>query len=201
MNDAAFVVGHARPLRRVALAVAIIALAHPQEARSDPEGVAGVGAHALDRPSLVLPRPRGAVDAVAVADMAREVVLLDHLAHVGQDFLRRRDRLAGPRLEAIAEGVEVAVRADAGIAMGEPGAAEALLRLQHHEAGARELVGQVIGATDARDAGADDQHVDMVGGLGSGRRQGNSGIGHGRSFRVMGPRYGAGVIGLQPPPA
>ena len=54
-----------------------------------------------------------AVDAVVVADVAAEVVLVDHLAHVLQDLGRGRDRRAGPGLEAVAEGVEVAVGADA----------------------------------------------------------------------------------------
>ena len=47
----------------------------------------------------------------------------------------------------VAEGEEIAVRADAGIFVSEPGTAEALLRLQHDEAGAGTLLGQVVGAT------------------------------------------------------
>ena len=46
--------------------------------------------------------------------------------------------------------------------MRAPGAAEALLRFEHDEARAGALVGQVIGAADAGDAGADDQHVEML---------------------------------------
>ena len=44
-----------------------------------------------------------------------------------QDFLGGRDRLADPGLEPIAEGVEIAVGADARIAMRQPRAAEALV--------------------------------------------------------------------------
>ena len=63
---------------------------------------------------------------MVVADVPAEVVLLDHLAHVLEDLVGRGDRRAGPRLEPVPEGVEVAVGADAGIAVRQPGAAEAL---------------------------------------------------------------------------
>ena len=49
-----------------------------------------------------------------VADVAAEIVLVDDLAQVAEDLGGGRDRRAGPRLEAVAEGVEVAVGADAG---------------------------------------------------------------------------------------
>lgn len=42
-----------------------------------------------------------------------------------------------------------------------PGAAECFLRLQDDVARARKLLLDVIGAADAGDAGADDQHVEM----------------------------------------
>ena len=128
MDDAALEVGHARPLGRVALGVAVVALAHPQEAGGDAEAARRCRCARLDGPAVVGARPGRRGDAVAVADVAGEVVLLDHLAHVVQDLVGGGDRRAGPRLEAIAEGVEVAVGADAGIAVGEPRAAEALLR-------------------------------------------------------------------------
>ena len=70
----------------------------------------------------------------------------------------------GPRLEAVAEGVQVAVGADAGIAVGAPGAAEGLLGFERDEARARALRGEVIGRADAGDAGAGDQDVEMLGG-------------------------------------
>ena len=111
------------------------------------------------------------VDPVPVADVPREIVLVDHLAHVGEDFVRGRDRRADPRLEAVAEGVEVAVGADARIAVGQPGAAEALLALEHDKARVRELLGQVIGAADAGDAGADDQDVEMLDSLRGGMQR------------------------------
>ncbi len=138
---------------------------------------------------LSAPDQRRRDDVMAIADVAREIVLLDHLAHVVQDLLGRGDRLAGPRLEAIAEGVEIAVGADAGIAMGDPRPAEALLRFQHDEARARALLGQMVGAAHAGDAGADDEHVEMLDGLGGRGRELSGGIGHRLPFlRGVGER-------------
>ena len=100
-----------------------------------------------------------------VADMRAEVVLVDDFAHVAQDLRCRRDRRAGPGLEAIAEGIEVAVGADARIAVGEPRAAEVFQRFENDEARAGALLGEVIGAAHAGDAGADDQNVEVLGPL------------------------------------
>src|SRR5204863_826637 len=69
----------------------------------------------------------------------------------------------GPRLEAVAEGVEVAVRANAGITMGDPGSAKTLLSLQHDVAHVRALLDHVVGRANSGDAGADDQNVEMLG--------------------------------------
>src|SRR5260363_58515 len=98
---------------------------------------------------------------MTVADVTAEVVLVDHVAHIFEDLFGRRDRRSDPRLEAVAERMQIAVGADAGIAMRAPGAAKTVLALQDDEAGLRHLPGKLIGTADARDAGADDQHVEM----------------------------------------
>src|SRR5262245_43021912 len=98
-----------------------------------------------------------------VADVAAEVVLVDDLAHVLQDFCCSGNGCAGPGLEAVAERVEVAVGTDAREAVRDPCAAEACLRLEHDKGGAGALLGEVIGAADSRDAGADDQNVEVFG--------------------------------------
>src|SRR4029077_16056189 len=72
---------------------------------------------------------------------------------------------------AIAEGVEVAVGADAGIAMGQPGPTEALLRLEDDEARARAPGDEVIGGADPGNPRTDDQHVKMLGLLTASIRQ------------------------------
>src|SRR3569833_1335803 len=140
MHDAALEISHAGPLRRVAFRVAIIALAHPEEVGCQAHGLLALALHRLDGPEIVGARPARRNDPVLVADMAAEIVVLDHLAHIGQNFLGSRDRRPDPRLEAVAECVQVAVGADTGIAMRSPGPAKALLAFQYDEA----LVRQVL---------------------------------------------------------
>src|SRR6185436_4794642 len=68
-----------------------------------------------------------------------------------------------PRLEAVAEGVEIAVRADARIAVHPPGATEIVERFEDDELGAGTLLGQMIGAADTGNAGPDDDDVEVFG--------------------------------------
>ncbi|MCU0888139.1 MAG: hypothetical protein MUC64_09015 [Rubritepida sp.] len=163
MDDLPLELGHAGPFGRVALGVAVVALAHVEEGRGEAPARARRAVRCFQCPELRRPVPGGAMDGVLVADVRGEAVVLDHLAQVFQDFRRARDRRADPGLEAVAEGVEVAVRADAGVFVRPPGAAEARLAFQHDEALAWHLRRQVVGGADARDAGADDQHVEMLG--------------------------------------
>src|SRR5262252_4908129 len=109
-------------------------------------------------------------DLVPVADVPGKIVLLDHLAHVRQDLGRGCDWQTGPRLEAVAKRVQIAVGADAWIAMGPPRAAEALLRVKRDEALVRTLLFKVIGGPDAGNPGADDHHVEVLGQRRFGRR-------------------------------
>ena len=51
VDDAALEVVHALPLRRVALRVAVVALAHPQEVGGEAQRLAGVGARGVDGPA------------------------------------------------------------------------------------------------------------------------------------------------------
>ena len=134
MHDAALEVVHAVPFRRIAFGMAIVALAHPEEIRGYRDVLAAVGLLGLDGPEIFLARPARAQDPVLVADVSGDIVVLDHLAHIGADFFGGRDRRPDPGLEAVAEGVEIAVRADARIFMRPPGAAKGLLRLQDDEA-------------------------------------------------------------------
>ena len=134
VHDAALEALHARPLRRVALGMAVVALAHPQELRGEahrlqrwPSCALRLG---LDQPAALRARPLRRADGMAVADVRRQTVVVDHLAQVLQDLLRGGDGLAHPGLEAVAEGEQVAVGADARVAVRAPGAAVAGLRLQ-----------------------------------------------------------------------
>jgi hypothetical protein len=142
--------------------MAIVALAQEEETRGEPHRLAGVGAHGVDGPAVVCAGPARAVDPVTVANVAGQIVLVDDLAHVLEDLGSRGDGRADPRLEAIAERIEVAVGADPRESMGDPGPAEALLGLEHDETGAGALLREVVRGADAGDAGTDDQHIEML---------------------------------------
>src|SRR5207247_5118040 len=86
----------------------------------------------------------------------------DDVAQVAQDLECRRDRGARPGLEAIAKGVEIAVGPDARIAVGEPRAAEAFLRLQDDEGRPGALFDEVIRTTHPGYSGPDNHHVEVL---------------------------------------
>ena len=107
---------------------------------------------------------------MVVADAAGEVVLLDHLAHVGEDLVGSGDRLAAPRLELVAEGVQVAVGTDARVRVRDPRPAETGLGVEHRERRVGQASRQVDGGADAGDARAHDQDIEvLVGALAHGR--------------------------------
>ena len=163
MNDRALESRHVLPFGRIAFGMAIIALAHPEEVGGEAMGLAGVRPDGFDGPEVLLARPARRADPVLIADMAAEIVFLDHLAHIFENLRRRRDRRAGPRLEAVAEGMKVAVGADAGITVRPPGPAKALLGFEHDKTRPRTLPGQMVGGAHPRDTGAGDDDVKMLG--------------------------------------
>jgi hypothetical protein len=188
MNDLALELRHVLPFRRVAFGMAVIALAHPEEICGEAQRFAGLLVRCLDGPQTGFARPARRIDAVVVADVFCEIVLFDHLAHIGADFVGGRDGRADPRLEAVAEGVEVAVGANARIFVGPPRSAKCLLLFQHDESGPGHLLGEVMGAADAGDAGADNQHVEMLDFLRGGNRTGGRGDVH--AFQSLFERIG-----------
>ena len=163
VNDPPFEVLHSGPFGRITLGMTVVALAHPQKIGSDPHRLAGIGPHTFEGPELVAARPAGRGDCVPIADMAVETVLGDDFAHVVEDLGSGRDRRARPRFEAITKGVEVAVGARTRVAVREPRAPEAFLRLEHDKARAGALLGEMIGTTDPGDAGPDDHDVEVLG--------------------------------------
>ncbi len=140
VDDQTLIGLHPRPLGRVAFRMPEIALAHPEEVGGEGRGFTGVGPHRLQSPQIVLAGPARRGDLGLVLNVTGQIMVVDDLAHIGQDLFGRGDGRALPRLEAVAEGVEVAVGSDARIAVGMPGAAEALLALQHREARPRTLL-------------------------------------------------------------
>src|SRR5882757_6289193 len=110
--------------------MAIIALAHPEEIGGEGPRFAAILIDRFDGPQPGFAGPTRRVDAMAIANVLCEIVLVDHLAHIGANFRRGRNRRTGPRLEAVTEGVQIAVGPDARIFMGPPGAAITLLLFQ-----------------------------------------------------------------------
>ena len=149
--------------RLVRLLVVVVALAHQQEAGREPHPLAGVGAGDVDGPPPLLARPGDRRDPVVVADVARQVVVLDDLVEVVQDRRPRGDRRAAPRLEPVAVGEQVAVGADTGEPVGPPRAAPVVLGLQDHQRPVREPLLQVARSADPGHPRPDDQDVDVAG--------------------------------------
>jgi len=143
VNDPPPKILHAVPFGHEAFRMPIVTLAHPQEVRGHGNRLCAVDLFGFDGPEVLPARPVRAQNPVPVANMSCEIVVLDHLAHIAQNFLSACDRRTDPRLEAIAEGVEVTVGANTGIAMRPPGSAKTLL---DHKARSGKLRRQVIGA-------------------------------------------------------
>ena len=108
------------------------------------------------------PRPARRGDPVEVADVPLQVVLVDDLVEVVEDLLPRRDRRPAPGLEPVAVGEQVAVGAHARVAVGPPGAAAVVLRVQDDERPVGEPVAQVVRRPDPGDPCADDEDVDVT---------------------------------------
>src|SRR3984957_4730982 len=97
------------------------------------------------------------------ADFLIDAVIGGGLADVVQNARPVRNRLRlGPWLERVTQREHVAVGTDAGITKQIPGAADGLAALQNDIALAGTILLQVIARADARQPGADDQHVDML---------------------------------------
>ena len=165
-----------RELRGVALVVAVVPACAEDPVRTELHQFLGVvrGAEALDvdRPARVIARPGRAENLVVEPDFGVDVVLRDGLAQVGQNLVRRRDGiLVAPRLELVAEGVQIGIRSNPGIPEQIPRAAGCAARLEDGVGPAGVILLQVVRGADAGDAGADDQDVDVL--------DAGGGVGHG----------------------
>ena len=154
---------HTRPFGRVTFRVLVIALAHPEEFGGEGEDVAGIETLGLHRPALLRGGPAGRDDPVAIADMGAEIAVLDDLVHVPENLVAAGDGRADPGFVPVAEGVEIGVRPDARIAVHVPGASERIVSLEDHELLLRKRCLQMVSRADARDASANDEHIEMLG--------------------------------------
>ncbi len=161
VDEAALIVGNARPVGNVGLLMIIISLAHPEEPGREDDDRAVLRTHGLDCPAIVGARPAARRDAVPIMDMDADLVLVDHLAHIFEDFRATRNRRADPGLEAVSESIKIRVRADAGIFVRFPRTAEGRLGLEDRIALARTLLLEMISRSDAGNSGTHNQHIDM----------------------------------------
>jgi hypothetical protein len=109
---------------------------------------------------------------VVEADVGVDAVLRGGLPQVGQNLVRRRDSvLVAPRLELVAEGVQIGVRPNPRIAEEIPRATGRAAGFEDGVGPAGVLLLQVVRRSDTGDACANDQDVDVLdvgGGVGHG---------------------------------
>ena len=149
-------------LRRESLLVVEVAGAREEEAAGQLDALAVVAPLRGDGPARLVGRPPGAGDAMTEADVPAEVVLGDGLVQVVEDEVGPGDRLVRrPGLEGEPEGEQVGVRADAREAEQVPRATDRVASLEDREAPTGRAHGEVARGADARDPGADDQHIDV----------------------------------------
>src|SRR5206468_2864717 len=143
--------------------VVVVAGGGEQHAAGDVELLAVAGALERDRPARRAGREVRAQHLVPEVHVPSEVVLGNRLVQVVKDLVAVGDRvLAGPRLELEAERVQIGVRPDARIAEQVPGPTDRVATIDDREGPTRLLLPQVMAQADTGDAGAHDQHVDVV---------------------------------------
>ena len=162
VNDESLVRLHVGPLRRVPMRMLVVALTHPDKVGGHFEDFIGVEISHAHGPQIGLARPLGALDTMAVVNVLFQIVLIQDFTEISTNLIGGGNGAAGPRLEAIPEGVEIAVGTNTGISVHVPGAAEALVRFVDCECRSRPLRLQVIRRTDSGNSCADDQDINML---------------------------------------
>jgi hypothetical protein len=142
--------------------VSVVALAHPKEVRTERDVFTRVGPLDDKCPIFILARPLRSFHGVLVTDVRREIVLFDDLVEVIKDRVLFSEGRTGPGFEAIAVGVEVAVRARSGVSVRPPRAAVSRLCLENDEALVRALLNEMMRTADARDSCTHDQDVKVL---------------------------------------
>jgi len=142
--------------------MAVVALTHPQEAPLQMDQAFYITALDCQCPACRFTRPFGGLDLVAITDVRPKIGILDSPAQIVQNLLARSDGITLPRLEAIAESEQIAVRTGAGILVHQPGAAERFHRVEDNKAQVRAVLAQQGCAADARDPRADDYNVETL---------------------------------------
>ena len=147
-------------VRRVRLVVVVIAGCAVQEPA--PIGSVRSVLFSADRPGVGGRVPVGGPDVGVEADMFGDAVLVGGVHQVLPDLVAAGDgMLMGPRLEREAQREDVAVGANTRVAEQIPRPAQAVPSFQHRVPQVRVLLVDAVRGVDARDPGADDQHIEV----------------------------------------
>ncbi len=113
-------------------------------------------------PSGVAGRPREPLHPLTEVQALGDAELAGGRLDVVADVRPRRQRgVTAPRAEGKAQGVHVRVRTDAGVAEEVPRPADRVPRLEDGPGGAWAVHREPTPRVDTRDAGSDDEHVDV----------------------------------------
>ena len=163
MNELAAVVLQVRPVGNIGFLVVVIALAHPQKCTGERQFCAIAEARGVHGPEVGIAGPVTAGDAVSVADMLVDAVILNDFAEVTEDFPGAGNRCADPGFETITEGIEIRIGTHTGILVRLPGTTEGVFLFKNKKALRRALLLEMVRRANPRYAGSDDQYVDMRG--------------------------------------
>ena len=143
--------------------VPVVTTGHENPVGTELHQLFGLGVLDVDRPAGIGTRPGRAEHLVVEPHLFVDAVLGGRLPEVAQDLVGAGDGVfVTPRLELVAEGVQIGVRADARVAEQVPGAAAGAARLQDGVGPARVLLLQVVGGADAGQTGTDDQDIHLL---------------------------------------
>ena len=153
----------ARQFGGVAEVMAIVAGRAEDPAAGELLACAGVGALYIHGPQRRGAGPGGRCHPVLQPHLAVHAVLGRGFAQIGQD-LRGTGHCRGtaPGLEGVAQGMQVGVRTRAGVAEQVPGAARGGARFKNGVRAPGMALLQIVRRRQPREAGADDQYVQML---------------------------------------
>ena len=162
MQDIASETRHTLPGRQVALVIAVVASAHEEKSAADLQRLARRRAFYLGGPLCRARRPLYAADTVIKAYLAVDAEFTSGILDILQNRGTIGDRLlTRPGPKAITQGIHIRIRADAGVTKKIPSAAYPIASFDDHPAEPRAASPQIVAGRDARDAGADDQDIDL----------------------------------------
>src|SRR5262249_24055502 len=147
---------------RIALLVVVVTTAQVQEVAGIAHRLLLGADFRLDGPARLLGRPRGGAHPVLETDVTVDANFLGRLAKIVQNGRSvRNGSISLPRPEGIAQGEHVGIRADSREAKQVPRPAQFAAPFQNRVASGRALRMQVIAGSDAGQASADNEDIEV----------------------------------------